>query len=84
MLIDKKEKLLKLLEISDLYRRLSVKYGLKVSAKDVNKFCMALDRDGKSKAELCKVGYPQKDMDLVGKCKLVLMEKDENRKKSNN
>lgn len=84
VLIDKKKILSKLLVISNSYRSLSCKYGLKVSAKEVNKFCKALDRDGKSKAGLCVVGYPQNDMNLVGKCKLVLMEKDENSKKSDN
>ena len=85
VLIDKKNQLPFLLSLSDVYRALSHNYGLKVSAKEVNKFCKKFDSDVQGKATLynqCGNNYPQKEMNLIGKCKLVLMGKDENSKKS--
>jgi hypothetical protein len=71
--------------MSDVYRTLSQKYGLKVSAKEVNKFCMNYGSDVLGQQYLysmCGTNFPPNDMDLIGKCKLVLMSKDENSQKS--
>jgi hypothetical protein len=87
VLIDKKNQLPILLSMSDVYRVLSHNYGLKVSAKEVNKFCKMFDSDVQGKTTLynqCGNKFPQKEMNLIGKCKLVLMGKDENSKKSDN
>lgn len=85
VLIDKGKKLNTLLAMSDVYRTLSQKYRLKVSAKEVNKFCKNFGSDKSGKQYLyskCGTKFPQNDLDLIGKCKLVLMSKDENSQKS--
>ena len=88
VLIDKKKQLPTLSKISEIYRELSQDYGLKVSAKEVNNFCKKFDSDqtkGQKYLESkCGTIFPQKEMDLIGKCKLVLMSKDENSLKSDN
>ena len=80
VLIDKKNQLKTLLKISEEYCRLSQEYGLNVSAKEVNNFCKNFSsKGGKIKGVN---NFPKDDMDLIGKCKLVLMGKDENSQKS--
>jgi hypothetical protein len=85
VLIDKKKQLPTLSKISEIYRELSQDYGLKVSAKEVNKFCGKIENDECGKDKLLKAAanqeFPQ-EMNLIGKCKLVLMSKDENSQKS--
>lgn len=85
VLIDKKKQLPTLSKISEIYRELSQYYGLKVSAKEVNKFCGKIENDECGKDKLLKAAanqeFPQ-EMNLIGKCKLVLMSKDENSQKS--
>ena len=85
VLIDNRKKLKTLLSMSVVYRTLSQKYGLKVSAKEVNKFCMNYGSDVLGQQYLysmCGTKFPPNDMKLIGKCKLVLMSKDENSQKS--
>ena len=85
VLIDLNKKLKTLPTMSDVYRTLSQKYGLKVSAKEVNKFCKNFGSDKIGQQSLysnCGTIFPQNDMNLIGKCKLVLMSKDENSQKS--
>jgi hypothetical protein len=65
--------------MSDVYRTLSYEYGLKVSAKEVNNFCSKIGDDELNKQFK---EYPEKDLELIGNCKLVLMSKDENSQKS--
>ena len=78
VLIDKERQLKDLSEISERYRSLSQEYGLPVTAKEVNNFCKKYNGDQTMK----NIGFPKDDMALIGKCKLVLMGKDENSQKS--
>ena len=85
VLIDKEKQLPNLSKMSDVYRTLSQKYGLKVSAKEVNKFCKNFGSDKIGQQYLyskCGTNFPKNDMNLIGKCKLVLMGKNENSQKS--
>ena len=79
VLKENERKLSTLLTMSDVYRTLSYEYGLKVSAKEVNNFCSKIGDDELNKQFK---EYPEKDLELIGNCKLVLMSKDENSQKS--
>jgi hypothetical protein len=81
VLIDKERQLKDLSKISERYRSLSQIYGLPVTAKEVNNFCKKYKKYNGDQT-MKNIGFPKEDMDLIGKCKLVLMSKDENSQKS--
>lgn len=80
VLNEKKKKLTVLKIISNLYRDISANYNLSVAAANANKFCSKLTSGDKK--TILSSGYPRSDMDEIGKCKLVLMGKEENSLKS--
>jgi hypothetical protein len=83
VLKEKERKLLTLLTMSDVYRTLSYKYELKVSANEVNNFCKKIDEDGRNRLlNAVNQKLLAEDLKLIGKYKLVLMSKDENSQKS--
>ena len=84
VLKEKERKLSTLLTMSDVYRTLSYEYGLKVSANEVNNFSKNFFKKGGSQILISKgvKVFPKEEMDMIGKCKLVLMSKDENSQKS--
>jgi hypothetical protein len=83
VLKEKERKLSTLLTMSDVYRTLSYKYELKVSANEVNNFCKKIDEDGRNRLlNAVNLKLLAEDLKLIGKYKLVLMSKDENSQKS--
>jgi hypothetical protein len=83
VLKEKERKLSTLLTMSDVYRTLSYKYELKVSANEVNNFCKKIDEDGRNRLlNAVNQKLLAEDLKLIGKYKLVLMSKDENSQKS--
>ena len=84
ILKENEKDLKKLKRLSDKYKKLSAQYGLKVSAKEVNKFCKKIKENSIKEVlkKTCNGNFPIGDMEIIGKCKLVLMAKDENTMKS--
>ena len=87
VLIDNEKQLKLLKKLSDEYRIISGQLGLKVTAKEVNSFCKNIQNGSKEETQLllcCNNKFPKADMDIIGKCRLVLMGKKENSMKSDN
>lgn len=84
ILKENENKLKNLTGLSDTYKKLSAQYGLKVSAKEVNKFCKKIKENSKEEVlkNTCGGDFPEDDMKIIGDSKLVLMAKDENTMKS--
>ena len=74
-------KLLK--SLSEKYSEISRNYKLSLSSKNVNKFLDLLNgTDIEELRESCSKLFPEKDMSIIGRSKLVLMGSKENGKKS--
>lgn len=83
ILIDKKNQLKLLKSLSEKYSEISRNYKLSLSSKNVNKFLDLLNgTDIEELRESCSKLFPEKDMSIIGRSKLVLMGSKENGKKS--
>lgn len=85
LILEEKEKQLKQLEqITVIYKQISNMNGLTVSQKNANEFSSKYSTDFSREAQAQNVGFPKGDMTTLSKCKLVLMQGDENGRKSDN
>lgn len=85
LILEEKEKQLRgLADITGIYKSISERHNLSVSQKNANNFSKLYSKDFQNEAANKKVNYPSEDMDILKRCKLVLMQGDENGKKSDN
>lgn len=85
LILEEKEKqLLGLEKITNIYKSISERNNLSVSQKNANKFSKLYSQDFQNEAAKDDVQFPFKDMEILSRCKLVLMQGDENGKKSDN
>lgn len=79
------EKQLRGLEnITNIYKSISKRNNLSVSQKNANNFSKLYSQDFQNEAANKNVDFPSNDMEILSRCKLVLMQGDENGKKSDN
>ena len=85
LILEEKEKqLLGLEKITNIYKSISERNNLSVSQKNANNFSKLYSQDFQNEAANENVDFPSDDMDILKRCKLVLMQGDENGKKSDN
>ena len=85
LILEEKEKQLHGLEqITGIYKSISERNNLSVSQKNANNFSKLYSQDFQNEAAKDDVQFPFKDMEILSRCKLVLMQGDENGKKSDN
>lgn len=85
LILEEKEKQLRGLEnITNIYKSISERNNLSVSQKNANNFSKLYSEDFQNEAANKNVDFPSNDMNILKRCKLVLMQGDENGKKSDN
>lgn len=83
VLKEKEKQLTSLKKLSDKYRDMSIRHNVKVSSDGLNSLYSLIDTIEENQLKQCCEGsFPHEDMKIIGKCKLVLMGKDENSIKS--
>lgn len=84
ILEEKQTQLAGLAKITNIYKGISANHNLSVSQKNANNFSKSYSEEFKTTASANNVKFPTKDMNILSRCKLVLMQGDENGKKSDN
>lgn len=80
VLTQKGKSLKNMKSISDLYRQISATLGLSVTSKNARDFNSKLSASDET--DFINIGFPSKDLSIIGKEKLVLMSSRENNIKS--
>lgn len=85
LVLEENENRLKgLAKITNIYKCISERNNLSVSPKNAKNFSKLHSTEFKEEATKENVGFPSEDMTFLSQCKLVLMQGDENGKKSDN
>ena len=84
-ILEEKEKQLRgFAHITRIYKSISERHNLSFSQKNANNFSKLYSEDFQNEAANKNVDFPSNDMNILKRCKLVLMQGDENGKKSDN